>query len=217
MKSIVRKDLPIITVVLLPFIYLAYIWNDLPEEVPLHWNIRGDVDKYGSKSELLLIPILLPLLVYLIFLIVPKIDPKNKIQKMGGKYQSLKAILTIFMSGLALFIMYAANNESVKNPNYIVLIIGLLFVFLGNYFKTIKPNYFIGIKTPWTLENETVWKETHSLAGKMWFVGGLIIVFSSLILSKESNFTLFTVITVIIALVPVIYSYIFFKQLEKRV
>jgi uncharacterized membrane protein len=113
--------------------------------------------------------------------------------------------------------MYAANNESVKNPNYIVLIIGLLFVFLGNYFKTIKPNYFIGIKTPWTLENETVWKETHSLAGKMWFVGGLIIVFSSLILSKEANFTLFTVITVIIALVPVIYSYIFFKQLEKRV
>lgn len=217
MKSIVRKDLPIIAVVLLPFIYLAYIWNDLPEEVPLHWNIRGDVDKYGSKFELLLIPILLPLLVYLIFLIVPKIDPKNKIQKMGGKYQSLKAILTIFMSGLALFIMYAANNESVKNPNYIVLIIGLLFVFLGNYFKTIKPNYFIGIKTPWTLENETVWKETHSLAGKMWFVGGLIIVFSSLILSKEANFTLFTVITVIIALVPVIYSYIFFKQLEKGV
>jgi uncharacterized membrane protein len=217
MKSIVRKDLPIIAVVLLPFIYLAYIWNDLPEEVPLHWNIRGDVDKYGSKFELLLIPILLPLLVYLIFLIVPKIDPKNKIQKMGGKYQSLKAILTIFMSGLALFIMYAANNESVKNPNYIVLIIGLLFVFLGNYFKTIKPNYFIGIKTPWTLENETVWKETHSLAGKMWFVGGLIIVFSSLILSKEANFTLFTVITVIIASVPVIYSYIFFKQLEKGV
>ena len=216
MKSILSKDLPIIAVVVLPFIYLAYIWNDLPEEVPLHWNIRGEVDKYGSKFELLLIPILLPLLVYLIFLVVPKIDPKNKIQKMGGKYQSLKAILTIFMSGLALFIMYAAKNESVQNPNYIVLIIGLLFVFLGNYFKTIKPNYFIGIKTPWTLENETVWKETHSLAGKMWFVGGLMIVLSSLILSKEANFTLFTVITVIIALVPVIYSYIFFKQLEKK-
>jgi len=217
MKSILRKDLPIIAVVLLPFIYLAYIWNDLPEEVPLHWNIRGDVDRYGSKYELLLIPILLPLLVYLIFLIVPKIDPKNKIQTMGGKYQSLKALLTIFMSGLALFIIYAAHNDSVKNPNYIVLIIGLLFVFLGNYFKTIKPNYFIGIKTPWTLENETVWKETHGLAGKMWFVGGLMIVLSSLILSKETNFTLFTIITVIIALVPVIYSYILFKQLGKKV
>ena len=217
MKSILRKDLPIILIVLVPFIYLAYIWNDLPEQVPLHWNVRGEVDKYGSKTELLLIPILLPLLVYLIFLIVPKIDPKNKIQSMGGKYQGLKSILTIFMSGLALFILYGAKNGSVENPNYIVLIIGLLFVFLGNYFKTIKPNYFIGIKTPWTLENETVWKETHGLAGKIWFVGGLLIVLGSLTLPKEANFTLFTVITIIIALVPVVYSYIYFKQLENKV
>ena len=215
MKSIIRKDLPIIAIVLLPFVYLAYIWNDLPEKVPMHWNINGDVDRFGSKYELLLIPILLPLLVYIIFLIVPKIDRKNKLKEMGGKYQSLKTLLTIFMSALALFIMYMAKNDSTNNPNYIVLIMGLLFVFLGNYFKTIKPNYFIGIKTPWTLENETVWKETHILAGKMWFVGGLVIVFCSLILAKEINFTLFAIITVIITVVPVVYSYLLFRKIKE--
>lgn len=216
MNSTLRKDLPLIGIVLLPFVYLAYIWNDLPEKVPMHWNIQGDVDRYGTKYELLLIPILLPLLIYVVFLVVPKIDPKKRIKDMGGKYQSLKGILIIFMSALSLFIMYTAKNETAHNPNYIVLIIGLLFIFLGNYFKTIKPNYFIGIKTPWTLENETIWKKTHNLAGKMWFVGGLIVVLFSLILDKETNFAFFAVITVIITLVPVVYSYLLFRELNKE-
>jgi len=214
MKSTLRKDLPLIAMVLLPFVYLAYIWNDLPEKVPMHWNINGEVDRFGTKYELLLIPILLPLLIYILFLVVPKIDPKKRIKDMGGKYQSLKAILIIFMSALSLFIMYAAKNDTSHNPNYIVLIIGLLFIFLGNYFKTIKPNYFIGIKTPWTLEDETIWKKTHKLAGKLWFVGGLLIVFCSLILTKEANFACFAVITVIIVLVPVVYSYLLFREIN---
>ena len=206
-----KQEIPLITIVLIPFIYLAYIWNELPEKVPMHWDIKGEVDRFGDKSELLLIPILLPLLIYLIFLIVPKIDPKNKISKMGIKYQHIKFLLTTFMSILALFIIYAAKNQSFANPNYIVLIIGILYIILGNYFKTIKANYFIGIRTPWTLENETVWKETHKLGGKMWFVGGIIVVISSLILEKQLNFILFMSITAIIIIVPILFSYFKYK------
>ncbi|HLV39232.1 SdpI family protein, partial [Xanthomarina sp.] len=155
-----KKELPLIGIVLLPFIYLAYIWNQLPEKVPMHWNIKGDIDRYGDKIELLLIPFLLPVLVYVIFLVVPKIDPKKKLHKMGNKLQNLKVLMTIFMSVLALFIIYSAKNNTFTNPNYILLLIGVLYIILGNYFKTIKANYFIGIRTPWTLESETVWKET---------------------------------------------------------
>jgi uncharacterized membrane protein len=86
---------------------------------------------------------------------------------MGNKLQTIKLLLTTFMSILALFILNTAKNESFANPNYIVLLIGVLYLVFGNYFKTIKANYFIGIRTPWTLENETVWKETHKLGGKM--------------------------------------------------
>ncbi len=210
-----RNEIPLITIVLLPFIYLAYIWKELPEKVPIHWNIKGEIDRFGDKSELLLIPILLPLLIYIIFLIVPKIDPKNKITKMGNKYQHIKILLTTFMSILALFIIYSAKNQSFSNPNYIVLLIGILYIILGNYFKTIKANYFIGIRTPWTLESETVWKETHKLGGKMWFVGGIIIVISSLILDKQPNFTLFMIVTGIITIIPITYSYLKYKKIEK--
>ena len=210
-----KNEIPLIAIVSLPFIYLAYIWNELPEKVPMHWNIKGEIDRFGEKSELLLIPILLPLLAYIIFLIVPKIDPKNKIRKMGNKYQHIKILLTTFMSILALFIIYTAKNQSFANPNYIVLLIGILYIILGNYFKTIKANYFIGIRTPWTLENETVWKETHKLGGKMWFVAGIIVLISSLILEKQLNFTLFIIITGIITIIPIAYSYFKFKNLIK--
>ena len=211
----IKKETKLVTIVLLPFVYLAYIWNTLPERVPVHWNSKGEIDRYGDKIELLIIAILLPLLTYIIFLVVPKIDPKNKLNKMGKKFDTLKILMTTFMSALAIFIIYSAKKESIANPNYIVLLIGILYIILGNYFKTIKANYFIGIRTPWTLESETVWKETHKLGGKMWFIGGITVVLSSLILDNQSNFTLFLIVTGIISIVPIVYSYFIFKNDKK--
>lgn len=216
MKLKLTKELPIMAIVALPFIYLAYIWNDLPDRVPMHWNLKGEVDRYGDKTELLIIPFALPLLVYLIFLIVPLIDPKNKIKEMGSKYSSVKVLLTAFMSILAIFIIYTAKNESIYNPNFIFLFIGIMYVLLGNYFKTFKPNYFIGIRTPWTLENEEVWKATHELAGKLWFAGGLMVVLACVSLSKDYILYLFIAITIIITIIPLVYSYFKFQRVTKQ-
>ena len=209
-----KKELPLIGIVLLPFVYLAYIWNQLPAQVPMHYNIEGEIDRYGNKSELILIPIMTSLLIYLIFLAVPYIDPKKQIQKMGGKYDTLKFIITTFMSLLALFIIYTAKNQTLTDPDYILLGCGVLFLILGNYFKTLKANYFIGIRTPWTLESESVWKATHKLAGKIWFLGGLLIILSCLILDGKTNFIVFMCITAIMVLVPVLYSYLLFRKQE---
>ena len=71
-----KNEIPLIAIVSLPFIYLAYIWNELPEKVPMHWNIKGEIDRFGEKSELLLIPILLPLLVYIVPIRTPTISYK---------------------------------------------------------------------------------------------------------------------------------------------
>ena len=210
-----KKELPLIGIVLLPFLYLMYVWNQLPEQVPLHYNLKGEVDRYGDKSELIMIPILLPLLIYVIFLAVPYIDPKKQIQKMGNKYDTLKLILTTFMSALALFIIYTAKNQTLTNPNIIFLIIGLLYLIFGNYLKAIKAKYFIGIRTPWTLESESIWKETHKLGGKVWFVGGLLVIICSLLLNKELNAKVFLGITIIIVLIPIVYSYILYRKEKK--
>jgi uncharacterized membrane protein len=208
-----KNELPLIAIVLIPFVFLAYIWNDLPQKVPIHWNINGEIDRFGNKLELILIPLLFPLMTYLIFLVVPKIDPKQQINKFGSKkYQNLKTLIIVFMSILAVLMIYVAKNQSLANVNLIVLPIGVLYIILGNYFKTIKANYFIGIRTPWTLENETVWKETHKLGGKLWFAGGLVIVMSSLLFENKANLIVFMMVTGIIIIIPIVYSYLKFKK-----
>ena len=214
MNTTLKKELPIVAFVLIPFLYLAYLWNSLPDTVPIHWNYKGEIDNWGSKYSLIGIPFLLPVLTYVLMLIIPKIDPKKRVELMGGKYYQIKFVLTVFMSVLALFILHSANSQTLSSPSIVFVLVGLLFMALGNYFKVIKQNYFLGIKTPWTLESEEVWKLTHILAGKLWLVGGLVIVIFSLVVSENINFYIFITITAIISIVPIVYSYFIFRQLK---
>jgi uncharacterized membrane protein len=209
-----KKEIPFIAVALLPFVYLAYIWNELPKEVPMHWNASGEIDRWGDKSELFMMLFMLTGISYFVFLIIPYIDPKQKLQNMGNKLNNLRLILGLFMSALAIYILYSVQQKT-SNPVLIFPLIGLLFAFLGNYFKTIKPNYFIGIRTPWTLENEDVWKKTHLLGGKLWFVGGLLMAMT-FVLPNKIQFYTFMGITAVISIVPIVYSYLEFKKTKNQ-
>jgi uncharacterized membrane protein len=214
MKTSIKNEWPCIVATTLPFIYLAYVWRDLPEKVPMHWNISGEIDRYGSKTELLIIPFVMPLLIYLIFLLVPYIDPKKQIGSMGKKFHQLKFVFVLFMSLLSIFIIYSAYTASLSSMNHIFIGVGIVFAVLGNYMQSIKPNYFIGIRTPWTLESNEVWKLTHRFAGKLWLGGGILIAFMALFMDSSIFFWLFIGITIIISLIPLVYSYIKFKELE---
>lgn len=217
MNSKIKRELPVVLVMILPFIYLGYIWGSLPERVPIHWNSEGQINGWGSKSSLIMIPLLLPLLTYIIFSVAPLIDPKKKLTGMGNKFYQLKLAIVLLMSVLALFILYSTENRSFLNPNSMLMLIGLLFAIIGNYLPSVKPNYFIGIKTPWTLENETVWKKTHQLAGKLWFPGGLLIVILAFIIDDPKLMhVIFLTITGIIAIIPIVYSFIIFKKESQK-
>ena len=211
----IKKEIPLLIVVLIPFVYLAYIWSFLPEIVPIHWNYKGEIDDWGNKSSLIFITFLLSGLTYILFTVIPFIDPKKRIQAMGNKYHNLKFLMVLFMSALAVFIIYSVKEQSITNPSFIYLAMGLLFILLGNYMKTIKANYFIGIRTPWTLEYESIWKSTHKLAGKIWFVGGLAIVISSLTTSKDFNGIFFISAITLLAIIPVVYSYMEYRKVKK--
>ena len=211
----IKKEIPLLLVVLIPFVYLAYIWSSLPDTVPIHWNYKGEIDDWGNKSSLIFITFLLSGLTYILFTVIPFIDPKKRIQTMGNKYHNLKFLMVLFMSALAVFIIYSAKEQSITNPSFIYLAIGLLFMLLGNYMKIIKANYFIGIRTPWTLEYESIWKSTHKLASKIWFVGGLAIVISSLTTNKDFNGIFFISVITLLAIIPVVYSYMEYRKLKK--
>ena len=203
-------------IMLLPFIYLANIWSILPEQVPTHFGFNGKADDWSSKSALIYITGGIVFGLYFLFLIIPIIDPKKKIEQMGDKYFTLRLVLTIFISLLSIFIIHSSNKGSISNPNLLFALIGALFAMLGNYFQTVRPNYFIGIRTPWTLENENVWKNTHRFGGKLWVIGGITIAILSLIINNHQIFSIiFGIVIFIMATVPVIYSYVAFKNNNK--
>ncbi len=210
-----KKEIPYLAVSLLPFVYLAYIWPSLPQSVPMHWNASGEIDHWGDKSETLMIPILMTGLAYVLFLILPKIDPKGKLESMGNKLNSFRMILTCFMSVLSLYVLYSIKTHN-ADPKMLFPLLGLLFAFLGNYMKTMKPNYFIGFRTPWTLENEEVWKKTHKMGGMLWFIGGLLMTFTFLLEGKTQLYT-FMAILVVITIIPVVYSYLEFQKQKNKI
>lgn len=202
-------ELLILAIIIIPAIYLLAIWADLPEEVPMHWNAAGEIDRYGSKNELVGLLFMLNLPLYFILKYAPKIDPKKKISE--TQLAGLRLVMHLFMSALAVFILYSTKQAELSSPFGLVSIVGLLFAGLGWYFPRIKPNYFIGIKTPWTLENDQVWHRTHKASGPVWIVGGILMAIVPLVAEKASIYAVLG-ITLLLSVYSVGYSYWAFKN-----
>ena len=205
-------------VFIVPAAYLAFIWNDLPEKVPIHYNLKGEIDHYGNKSELLILIAVLTVInigVYFLLSNINRIDPKKKYREENlPRMRNLAFAISVFLSAIACFILYCCLHASMKlNPKFIVIGIGLLFSVIGNYFYTIKPNYFAGIRTPWALENEENWRLTHQLGSKLWFVGGIVIVITGLLLKEVALIVALFTIILFMVIVPIVYSYrLYVKQ-----
>ncbi len=209
MKNSTYTELLILAIIIIPAIYLLAIWADLPEEVPMHWNASGEIDRYGSKNELVGLLFMLNLPLYVILKYAPKIDPKKKISE--TQLAGLRIVMHLFMSALAVFIIYSTKQAELSSPFGLASIVGLLFAGLGWYFPRIKPNYFIGIKTPWTLENDQVWHRTHKASGPVWIVGGILMAIVPLVAEKASIYAVLG-ITMLLSIYSVGYSYWAFKN-----
>lgn len=214
MRTSFQKEWPLLLLVAVPFAYLGAIWNDLPEQVPLHWNLQGEADRWGSRSELWVIPTVTALLVYIIFLVIPQIDPKKRLAEMGAKYTQLKFLMVAAMAALAVMILHMAQTGGSVSTTPVLVVVGVLVAVLGNYMKTVRPNYFIGIRTPWTLESPEVWSKTHQLAGKLWFLGGLLMVAFALIFEGPAQFGLVLGTGLAVSLIPVVYSFLIYRRIR---
>ena len=211
------KESVLWALIVVPYIYLAIIWNKLPAQVPTHFNFQGNVDSWSGKTSLLYLPGALGIGIYILMLLIPVLDPKRKIQQMGDKYFRFRLMLTFFFSLLATYLLYISKTGSLKNPNMLIALIGALFAMFGNYFQTVRPNYFIGIRTPWTLESEQTWKKTHHLGGRLWMAGGVLVVFLSFIISNNQVLAIiFGIILSIMVIIPIVYSYTEFQKEKKH-
>ncbi|MGZ3767663.1 MAG: SdpI family protein [Mucilaginibacter sp.] len=215
MKKFNSLDAAAIVIWLLPAAYLLYIFPTLPASVPVHFGIEGTPDRYGSKGEFLITFYILmgtSLFVYLLMKVLPAIDPKKMVKFGEATFQKMALGIVLFFSALTIAIIFSTINRSFKIDKLILPIIGLLFAFMGNIMHSIKPNYFFGLKTPWTLEDNDTWRATHRLAGKLWFVGGIVLTIAVLLLPSKAGFIVFMSMVGVLTLIPIIYSYIYYKK-----
>lgn len=207
-------------VIAIPAIYLAIIWNKLPEKVAMHFDLKGHPDRFGNRSELVTTIIILVatnVVVYLILTNIWRIDPKKYAAANKDRISKIAFATALLLSAVICLVIYSASQGNIRfSTNLIFAGTGLFFAFIGNYLPNLKPNYFAGLRLPWTLENEDNWRKTHQLAGKLWFAGGLLLAAICLFLSPVAAIIVFFVIMTVITLIPCIYSYRLYKA-QKRI
>lgn len=201
-------------IALLPAGYLAMVYNQLPAIVPTHFGADMEPDRMGEKAELWLVTGILSLVsigMYFLLNNLHRIDPKRRGAGSSSAFGKLAFGMVVFLAALN-FIIIASAKGTVAMQNFLFPLLGLLFAFLGNYMNHIKPNYFAGIRLPWTLSSDENWRRTHEVAGKLWFAGGMLIAVVSLFIPVKAMLPIFIGVMLVITLIPVIYSYLLFKQ-----
>ena len=211
--SAVKKDWPLLLLIALGFIIGIYFYPSLPNKVPIHWNARGEINGYGSRVFGAFGIPLINLMIYVTMVALPEIDPKRKnYSNFASTYAFMKYLLVIFFLGMELISLLTASGMIQNTSLLIEVMVSLLFILMGNVMGRFKHNYFIGVRTPWTLANPEVWRKTHRLAAPLWVVGGILNIILFLT-GLTFNGVSFILIIVIIAVVPILYSYLIYRKL----
>lgn len=210
----IKKNLPklIITslVILIPIIIGLVLWNKLPEQMPIHWDINGNVDGYSSKTMAVFAMPLFLLFIHWICVFATSADPKK--QNINAKTFSLVLWISPLLSLICNSLVYvSAMGYKLDVSMFMPLFMGTLFIIIGNYLPKCKQSYTMGIKLPWTLDNEENWNKTHRFAGFLWVIGGIIILITSFLRIVWVPL----IITFPLVFIPTIYSFIIYKKQQK--
>lgn len=193
------------------------VYPQLPESVPIHWNIRGEVDGHGGKVWTLLTPALMVGFL-LLFWVLPRLSPKHfEVDSFRSTYWFIALVLTGYFAYLHGLLTWAAWQGKVDITRAILAGMLVMFSLLGNVLGKVRRNFYVGIKTPWTLASERVWNDTHRLAGKT-FVGAAILGLLAVVLPVPLPAVIIAVVVSMIigSVIPAAYSLWLYKRLEKR-
>lgn len=206
-------------VILLSLIAVAVVisiiaYPELPEKIASHWNAAGTADGYMQKAGIFLLPFIMAVL-FLAYWLIPKIDP------LKANIESFRLYYGGFWIFLSLFILYIFSLQIAWNigwrfnfSNALIPAFAVLWYVIGMVIEKSKRNWFVGIRTPWTLSSDVVWEETHRLGGKLFKIVGVISLLG-LFFEGSVAITSAAILVVTISLITVIYSYIAFRKINR--
>ena len=193
-------------------IFSVAVYSKLPDRIPTHFNLRGEPDDWTNRTFAAFgMPVFAALMVGL-FNLFPKISPRRaNLDRFEDTYWILANVIVAFMGALHVLILGRALGWPVDITSATLLGIGLLFMIIGNVLPRTRSNWWMGIRTPWTMENENVWRATHRLAGKTFMLGGAVTVIAALLPPSVRPWIAIGALC-IAGFIPVIYSYVVWRR-----
>jgi len=207
--NLIRSGIGAVILLTLAVTILAY--PGLPDQIPSHWNSAGEVDGYLPKFwGVLVIPVVMIAFTAL-FALIPRIDPlRANYQKFQMYYEGFILVFAVFLLLIQLQILLWGLGYPISPNLLLPLIMGALFIYLGFLIEHAEPNWFVGIRTPWTMSSERVWKKTHTLGGTLFKIAGIVTMVGVVFGKYSLWFVLVPILVVSISLV--IYSYLAFRK-----
>jgi uncharacterized membrane protein len=212
MMKVTRMNALTLAVALLAFALAAWYYPSLPDPVPTHWNIAGEVDGWTAKPMGVWIFPLITLGLAVVMLVLPAISPRGfRLDAARRSYDIVLFLLVGFMVVVEAFSYRAALSGGSSITQAIPVMLGLLLIGLGNYLGKFPKNFFVGIRTPWTLASDQVWNRTHRLAGFLFMAAGVLVILSGFFNTPS---WVFVSAIVTAAVVPAVYSLLLYRRLH---
>lgn len=195
--------------------YALINYSSLPDQLPMHYGVSGEADRYWSKGSAIffmgIFSLVLPLFLQFTRLIDPK---KQNYEKFENAFAMTRLAVALVLDFVFAMTLIEGANKNFNAGNVVLGAIGLLFVVIGNYMPQVKDNYFVGIRTPWTLDNPEVWRKTHRFSGTLWVIAGLLMILSAFLLDGTWHSTVIISVVVLSSVVPVVYSWLLAQRLK---
>jgi uncharacterized membrane protein len=206
-----RKWYPAVAVALIAIISLL-AYPKLPDTIPMHWDARGRVNGYGSKTFVLVLMPLLALGIWGLMRVIPRLDPRRQnYEKMWGAYELvINATITILLL-VHVIVIAKVLGAPITIERVVPALVGAMLIIVGNVLPQARPNWFFGIRTPWTLSNDRVWERTQRVGGYLLVMAGVAGLLSAA-LPRSVGFPVFFGATTIAVIGAVAYSFVAWKQ-----
>lgn len=194
-------------------VYSGVMYRHLPNPAPSHWDINGKVDGYSSPLTVCLLGPAMMLGMLVLMIVLPKVSPKNfKIDSWSGVYNQIMVLIMALLSIIHLAVLGGALGQRFDMLKVLISAIYLFFAIIGNLMGKVRRNFWVGVRTPWTLASESVWNVVHRRAGRLWVIFGIIgAVAIWLGLPFWASFTMLMVVT----LYPVLDSYLVWRRMDR--
>ena len=201
-----------VVLVLGMLLFAAATWSKAPDTFPVHWNIHGEVDRMGGRVEgLLLVPLAAAALA-LLLRFLPRIDPgRANYANFASAYAWVRVFLAALLTGVYVLMQMAARGRTASVAPAVAFLIGGLFCGLGNLLGKVRPNWFVGIRTPWTLSSAESWTRTHRAGGWIFLVAGLLTMAGAIFLDAGRVIAGLAVMMLLAVLGLTIYSYVVWR------